>query len=136
MRVTTNPKLIQRRSRLGMYASLGGIVVLAAGMFISLRPNQNFIWLSLVALIGGFVLAQVGTYNMRRWGRSPWPDEVLAQEMKGFDDRYHLYAWTLPVPYALLTPQGFFTLTTRDQAGAIWVRGAVWQNKATLSNRY
>jgi hypothetical protein len=130
MRVTTNPKLIKRRSRLGMIASLSGIAVLALGMFASFR--QQIAWVSLIALVVGFILAQVGSYNLRRWGRSPRPDEVLAEGMKGFDDRYHLYAWTLPTPYVLLSPQGIYTLTARDQTGQISVTGSTWKSKFTL----
>ncbi len=133
MRVTTNPQLIRRRNRLGTYTSLAGIAVLMSGMFFAFQRNQSAVWVSLVALIAGFALAQVGTYNLRRWGRSPRPDEILAQELKGFDDRYHLYTWTLPVPYVLLTPQGLYNFTTRDQTGEIAVRGANWRSKASLS---
>ena len=39
----------------------------------------------------GFLLAQYGNYNLRRYGRSPRPDQILEESMKGFDDRYHLY---------------------------------------------
>jgi hypothetical protein len=130
MRVTTNQKLIKRRGRLGMIASLSGIAVLALGMFASFR--QQIAWVSLIALVVGFLLAQVGSYNLRRWGRSPRPDEVLEEGMKGFDDRYHLYAWTLPVPYVLLSPQGIYTLTTRDQTGQVSVTGSTWKSKFTL----
>jgi len=130
MRVTTNPKLIKRRSRLGMIASLAGIGVLAIGMLASFR--QQVAWVSLIALVVGFILAQFGSYNLRRWGRSPRPDEVLEEGMKGFDDRYHLYAWTLPVPYVLLSPQGVYTLTTRDQTGQISVSGSTWKSKLSL----
>jgi hypothetical protein len=131
MRVTTNPKLIQRRSRLGMMASFGGIAVLAVGMFASFR--QQYMWVSLAALVIGFVLAQFGSYNLRRYGRSPRPDQVLETAMKGFDDRYHLYAWTLPVPFALLSPQGIYTFTTRDQTGQISVTGSTWRSKFSLA---
>jgi hypothetical protein len=130
MRVTTNPKLIKRRSRLGMIASLSGIAVLALGMFASFRPQ--IAWVSLVALIIGFMLAQFGSYNLRRWGRSPRPDQVLDEGLKGFDDRYHLYAWTLPVPFVLLGPQGIYTLTTRDQTGQVSVTGSTWKSKLSL----
>jgi hypothetical protein len=131
MRVTTNPKLIQRRSRLGMMASFGGIAVLAVGMFASFR--QQYMWVSLAALLIGFVLAQFGSYNLRRYGRSPRPDQVLEAGLKGFDDRYHLYAWTLPVPFALLSPQGIYTFTTRDQSGEISVTGSTWRSKFSLA---
>jgi membrane protein implicated in regulation of membrane protease activity len=130
MRVTTNQKIIKRRGRLGMIASLSGIAVLALGMLASFR--QQFVWVSLVALVLGFVLAQFGSYNLRRWGRSPRPDEVLAEGMKGFDDRYHFYAWSLPVPFVLLGPQGIYTLTTRDQTGQVTVTGSTWKSKMSL----
>jgi hypothetical protein len=130
MRVTTNQKIIKRRGRLGMIASLSGIGVLALGMLASFR--QQFVWASLVALVLGFILAQFGSYNLRRWGRSPRPDEVLAEGMKGFDDRYHFYAWSLPVPYVVLSPQGVYTLTTRDQTGQVTVTGSTWKSKMSL----
>ena len=131
MRVTTNPKLIRRRGRLGMTASLTGIVVLAVGMFASLR--QQYMWMSLVALILGFALAQVGSYNLRRWSRSPRPDQVLEAGLKGFDDRYHLYSWTLPAPFVLLGPQGIYSVNTKDHTGKITVTGSRWSTKATLA---
>lgn len=130
MRITTNQKMIKRRGRLGMIASLAGIGVLALGMLASFR--QQYVWASLVALVLGFVLAQFGTYNLRRWGRSPRPDEVLAEGMKGFDDRYHFYAWSLPASFVLLSPQGIYTLTTRDQTGAVSVAGSTWKSQMSL----
>lgn len=134
MRVTTNAKLIQRRGRLGMIASLSGIAVLAVGMFASFNQrSQLFVWIPLAALALGFVLAQLGSYNLRRYGRSPRPDQILETAMKGFDDRYHLYAWTLPAPYVLLTPQGVYTFTTRDQTGEISVNGATWRARFSLT---
>ena len=69
MRVTSNTKLIKRRSKLGMIVSLSGIGVLAVGMMASFRPE--IAWVSLIALVLGFVLAQIGSYNLRRWGRTP-----------------------------------------------------------------
>jgi hypothetical protein len=130
MRVTTNTKLIRRRAKFGTYASLGGIAVLAAGMVASFQPR--FVWLSLVALIVGFLLAQYGNYHLRRYGRSPRPDQILEENMKGFDDRYHLYAWSLPVPFVLLSPQGLYAFTTRDQTGKITVNGSQWRSNFSL----
>ncbi len=131
MQVITNTKLIRRRARLGTYAALGGVGVLVVGMIASLRPQQ-YIWVSLVAILIGFILAQFGNYNLRRYGRTPRPDEVLETALKGFDDRYHLYAWSLPTPYALLTPNGVYVFVARDQTGQITVKGSQWKSKLTL----
>lgn len=130
MRVTTNTKLIKRRAKFGTYASLGGIAVLAGGMIASFQPR--YVWISLVALIAGFLLAQYGNYNLRRYGRSPRPDQILEENMKGFDDRYHLYAWSLLSPFVLLTPQGLYAFTTRDQTGKVSVNGSTWRSPFSL----
>ncbi len=133
MRITTNTKMIRRRGRLGMITSLVGIAVLMAGMFASFNRNQQLVWVSLLALVIGFILAQFGSYNLRRWGRSPRPDQVLEESMKGFDDRYSFYVWTLPAPYVLLSPQGVYTFITRDQTGKVATNGSTWNTKVSLS---
>ena len=130
MRISSNDMMIKRRSRMGMYASLGGLAVLVVGMVASFRPN--LLWLSLGAIVIGFILAQYGNYSLRRWGRSPRPDQVLTNAMKGFDDRYHFYSWSLPAPYVLLTPNGLFSFVTRDQTGQITVRGSNWKSKFSI----
>jgi len=130
MQISTNERLIKKRSRLGTYASLGGLAVLVVGMIASFRPQ--YIWVSFVAIILGFALAQYGNYSLRRWARRPRPDQALANALKGFDDRYHFYAWSLPAPYVLLGPQGIYSFTTRDQTGQISVTGSQWRNKLTV----
>jgi len=134
MRVTSNTKLIKRRSKLGLITSLAGIGVLAVGMAASFRPQ--IAWVSLIALVLGFMLAQFGSYNLRRWGRTPRPDQAIEESMKGFDDRYHFYAWTLPAPYVLLSPQGLYTFVTRDQTGKVSSDGKTWKSKFSLSRMF
>lgn len=127
MRISSNDKLIRRRSKIGLYSSLAGMGVLVLGLIFSFQPN--YLWVSLLAVIVGFFLAQYGNYHLRRWGRSPRPDQVIALSLKGFDDRYHYYAWSLPAPYVLLTPHGVYSFVTRDQPGVISVHGSRWQSK-------
>ena len=66
---------------------------------------------------------------MRRWGRPPRPDQIIEKELKGLDDKYHFYAWSLPVPYVLLSPQGVYAFATRDQGGKVSVEGSRWSSK-------
>ncbi len=134
MQVSTNEKLIARRRRIGTYASFGGLGVLVVGMISSLRTQT--VWYSLIFLIAGFLLAQFGNYNLRRWGRSPRPDQVIEAALKGFDDRYHLYSWTLPTPFVLLSPQGVYSFVTRDQSGEITVNGSQWKSKFNLGRAF
>lgn len=134
MRVYTNQSLIARRARLGKYASWGGLGVLAIGMVLSIKSNpanassyQITLLGSFACLIAGFILANIGSYNMRRFGRSPRPDERLAKELKGFDDRYVLFTWTLPAAYVFLGPSGVYTFALREQGGKVSNTGNRWK---------
>ncbi len=130
MRASTNDKLISRRRRFGTYASFAGIAVLGVALVASFR--QSLLAVTLAGIVIGFILAQYGNYTLRRWGRSPRPDQVIAAGLKSFDDRYHFYGWILPAPYVALTPQGVYSFVTRDQTGPVKVDGARWQHKRSL----
>lgn len=129
MQVMRDEKKIKRHARIGTYTTLAGLAVLVLGMIVSFK--LQYLYVSMGALILGFALSQIGNYYLRRWGRSPRPDELVESALKGFDDRYKLYAWTLPTPYVLLSPQGVYTITTRDQTGDVSVNGARWHHKLT-----
>lgn len=133
MQITKDEKFIKRRNRLGVYASLTGLGVLIGGFIASLQQNQDLLWLSLVAIVLGFILAQFGNYSLRRWGRSPRPDQVIETALKGLDDRYHYYAWALPQSYVLLSPQGIHLFVVRDQTGKISVDGAQWKSRFNIT---
>jgi hypothetical protein len=138
MRAFHDEKLIQRRARIAQFASWGGLGVLAIGMVISFRANPsepNYqLWIlgSFGCLILGFIAAQVGGYNMRRFGRSPRPDERLAKELKGFDDRYTLYSWMLPAPYVFAGPSGIYTFAVREQGGKVSNVGDRWKQPFSI----
>jgi len=126
MHIHLNEKKIQRRAKIGRYASTAGLVVLLAGMVATLR-GQQYIWLSFGALLIGLVASQVGTYYMRRWGRDPRPDEMLTTSLKGLDKRHHFYGWILPADYVLQGPAGLFTFVTKDQTGQVLYGNGRWR---------
>jgi hypothetical protein len=118
MEISTNDRLIKRNARIGQITSITGLVVLAGGMFISFTRPEMFS-ISLVALLVGFGLSQVGIYFGNRWGRRPRPDEVLNAALKGLDGRYSLYHYTTPTSHLLVGPAGVWVLMPRHQAGTI-----------------
>lgn len=76
----------------------------------TVNPNYSLMVLASFACLGiGFIAAQIGSYNQRRFNRSPRPHEQLAKELKGFDDRYALYSWMLPAPHVFTGPSGVYT---------------------------
>ncbi len=121
MKIVTNLKIIRRNKRIGQITTIGSLGILAIGFIISLQTNitsTQYLY-SLVALIAGFILSQVGIYFGNRWGRSPRPDEILAAGLKGLEDKYTLYSYMTVVPHLLVGPAGIWILSTYTQQGLI-----------------
>ena len=82
----------------------------ALGAFL----QQYWTYISMASLVGGFLLASMGSYYINRFARRRWPgsklierpDEVLERSMKGFDDKYAYFSYSLPAPYMLVGPSG------------------------------
>ena len=130
MKVVRNDRYIQTRSKIGRYASLGGLVVLAGGLLASFLGQQRpeLITLSFVCLLIGFVLSQVGIYYGNRFVRSDRPDEVLTKALKGLDDRFILYHYQLPTPHVLLAPDACYVLSVQSQSGKVSAHGDRWKH--------
>jgi len=145
MRIYANNKLIEKKGVLGRRLSMIGLVILGLGMLASFAPgmiqkwetsnpslyNNPFIqwtfqggwlYLSMGALIIGFILGQIGNQYMRRFARPTRPDMIITKALKGFDDRNRLYVWSSPIDLAFVGPAGLFAIVTRDTAGKIELR--------------
>jgi hypothetical protein len=120
MKIYSNEKLIKRNKTLGNVLSLASIAILGTGMFFSFKDKDGtYLPYTFAALIVGFLLFQVGNYFMNRWGKSPRPDEKIAQALKGLDSNYSLYQYTTPIPHLLVGPAGVFTILPYNQPGVI-----------------
>ncbi len=128
MKVVTNEKFIKKKARLGQWASLAGIGILALGLLISFQ-QPSLIQISFGCLVVGFILGNFGTYNIVRWVREPRPDQVLTKVLKGLGNKYQLYNYSLPAPHVLLTPGGLLVITTRNQDGEISYKDGKWRRK-------
>jgi len=118
MIIVRNEKLVTRNNRIGKYSGILSIVILAAGMYLSFRYKEQFTY-SLLALIIGFTLSQIGIFYSNRFGRSPRPDEELDAALKGLDDQYVLYHYQSPVSHLLVGPAGIWMLLPFTQKGKI-----------------
>jgi hypothetical protein len=128
MNILSNLTLIKRNGYLAQGAMLGGLLVLGIGMFISFRYPEQFT-LSLVALLLGFILSQIGIYFSNRFGRRPRVDELLNQALKGLDGKYTLYHYLTPVSHLLVGPVGVWILLVRHQRGLIQYQNGRWRQK-------
>ena len=118
MKSIKNEKLIKRNATIGNWTSIAALVVLGVGMYISFRRSELFIY-SLIALILGFALTQVGMYMGSRFGRSPRPDEKLDAGFKGLQNEFVMYHYTTPVSHLLVGPAGVWVVMPYNQRGQI-----------------
>ena len=133
MKIIVNDQLIARRARLGRILTFAGLGLLLVGLIISMTmAPAGFILVSLGCLLGGIMASSIGVLNMNRWIREPRADQVLARGLKGFDDRYRLYNYTLPAPHVLLTPTGVYVLTAMLQDGVIRYEDGKWHRNFSL----
>lgn len=118
MIIVRNHKLIKRSTLIGRYSSIIAILILAGGMYLSISQPEQLTY-SLIALIAGFTLSQVGIFYSGKFSRSPRPDEELDAALKGFDDRYTLYHYQSPVSHLLVGPSGIWILVPYPMRGKI-----------------
>jgi len=128
MNIISNDTLIKRNARLSQIAMIAGLVVLGGGMFISFRfTDARYFYLTLLALLLGFILSQVGIYFANHFGRHPRPDESLNTALKGLDGKYTLYHYMTPLPHLLIGPAGIWILMPRNQKGRITFYKGRWR---------
>ena len=128
MKVVTNIKLIKRNSKIGQYTSIGALVILGIGLYISFKMPDKFIY-SMGALLLGFVLSQVGMYYGNRWGRSPRPDELIDKGLKGLGREYTVYHYVTSASHLLVGPAGVWTLMPYYQSGVIVYAKKRWKSR-------
>jgi hypothetical protein len=128
MKIVTNSKLIARNSKIGQYTSTGALIVLGVGLFISFR-YPNLFFYSVLALLLGFFMSQIGMYFSNRWGRSPRPDEIIDKSLKGLGREYTIYHFTTPVPHLLVGPAGIWTIIPYYLNGIVTYDGKRWRAK-------
>jgi hypothetical protein len=130
MNILTNLSLIKRNTRIAQASMIGGLLILAGGMALSFTNYyQKFFYLSVLSLVLGFILSQVGIYFTNHYARRPRPDEQLNAALKGLDGRYTLYHYLTPVPHLLIGPAGIWVLLPRVQKGKITFERGRWKQK-------
>ncbi|MCE9647841.1 MAG: hypothetical protein K8S20_17745 [Chloroflexi bacterium] len=118
MKIIKNDKLIERNGKIGQWTSLGALVVLGGGMFISFSKPELFTY-SIICLVIGFIMTQIGMYMGNRWGRSPRPDEKFDAGLKGLHSDFNLFHYSSPVSHLLVGPSGIWVLIPYHQKGKV-----------------
>ena len=120
MKIISNEKLIRRNKKLSQYTLYGALAVLVLGFILTFNnPDLSDIGWAYLILIPGYILVQVSINLGNKWGRSPRPDEIISQSLKGLDDKYSLYHYTTGVPHLLIGPAGIWIIKPYHQSGQI-----------------
>lgn len=108
MKIIINDKLIKRNKTIGNVTSIAGLAILASGLILNIRPTNTRTLISFGALIVGFIVAQISTHYVTRFGRSPRFDEIIANNLKKLSYEYSFYVYTGPIPMVLVGPSGLW----------------------------
>lgn len=128
MKIIKNEKFINRNARIGQILSIVAMAVLGVGIYITFA-RQDLFNLSILALMVGFLLSQLGIHYTNRWGRRPRPDELLDKALKGLDNHYSLHHYLLPGTHVLVGPAGVWILFPKRQGGTITYYKNRWRQK-------
>jgi len=127
MKIVTNEKMIERNRKIGSYLSIGSIIILGVGMYLSFQ--ENLIQYAYLALIFGFAFSQFGISMGNKFGRSPRPFEALTDNLKGLAETFTLYNYYGPSAHMLVGPAGIWVITPFPQKGDITYNNNKWQQK-------
>lgn len=127
---------IAKLKKRSQQVSLIGIVMLVGGFILVFTGIPNLIVYQTLALLGGWVLSQIGMYLAHRYSRSPRPDEVLDDALKSVARNGRLYHYVLPAPHVLLTPAGPIVFNLKFQVGRISVENDKWSQKGIGTRRF
>ncbi|MBN1934293.1 MAG: hypothetical protein JW934_06495 [Anaerolineae bacterium] len=128
MEAFVNQKKVKVNTEIGRWLSLGGLLILIAGLIVSIAKSE-LVLISFASLIVGFLCTTIGAYYANRWTRTPRPDQVLSDALKGISNQYHFYHYLLPVPHVLLGPSGFYLFRAYVSDGKITFDGKRWGQK-------
>ncbi|HET6821115.1 MAG TPA: hypothetical protein VFH34_00630 [Anaerolineales bacterium] len=126
MKIIKNETLIKRNAKIGQWTSLGALLVLGGGMYLSFTRPELFTY-SLVALLLGFTLTQLGMYMGNKFGRSPRPDEKLDAGLKGLQNDFVMYHYTTPASHLLVGPAGVWVVMPYHQRGQVEFKKNRWR---------
>jgi hypothetical protein len=128
MKIVTNDKLIKRNAKIGQYTSLGALVVLGIGLYVTFKMPDKFAY-SLAALLIGFLMSQIGIHFTNRWGRNPRPDDIIDKSLKGLGREFTIYHYVTPVSHLLVGPAGVWTIIPYFQTGVVAYDKKRWRAK-------
>lgn len=139
MRIVRHSQHIKQQKRKSKILAFVGFLILSSAMFLAMLPNALLI--AYVAMIGGFIMFNIGMQGIGRWTRNPRNDQVLDIRMKGLSDQVHLihYAGITDskgkkkvLDHVAVFSGGLMILNAKEIDGQISQRKSVWRKQGGL----
>lgn len=135
MRIVRHSKYINQQKKRSKWLAAVGFLILASAMFIAMMPN--LLLFAYVAMIGGFVMFNMGMQGIGKWTRNPRNDQILDSRMKGLSDQVTLVHYAKlgdkrVIDHLAVYPGGLAILNAKEIDGAIRQRGGSWQKKGGM----
>lgn len=135
MRVETNERLIKRNRQIAQYLFFATFAILIGGLFIiNTQVSATSENITLIAVLQGlllpvaFVSTLVSVRMTNLWVRTPRPEVVIRDSLKGLSNRSVLYNYYhIPARHVLICPQGVFAIVTRYHDGRFVVENHKWR---------
>ena len=120
MKISNNYQLIKRNKRISQIVLYTALALLVIGLIWSFTgADITQYTMAYIILIPAYILVQVSIYLANKWGRSPRPDEIIEQSLKGLNDQYTLYNYNTGVSHLLVGPAGIWIIKPYHQFGTI-----------------
>jgi Nuclease-related domain len=132
MKIIRHDAFIAKRKRNAKLLALVGFLLLIGTLFVALDPN--LILFSYIAMLGGFVVFNIGMQQVGKWSRNPRNDQVIDYRLKPLPDRYTIVHYA-PVgnkrlEHVLVHPGGALVLTSKEIDGDIELKKGRWRRRS------
>ena len=132
MRIVRHDAFIAKRKRNARLLALVGFLLLIGTLFLALDPNM--ILISYIAMLGGFVIFNIGMQQVGKWSRNPRNDQVIDYRLKPLPDRFTIVhyapAGKTRLDHILVHPGGALVLTSKEIDGTIELRKGRWRRRS------
>lgn len=143
MRIVTNQKLVKRNRQMTNYLFLATLVLLIGGFifvnysfFTGQDPNSLLLVLQALLIPMAFILTLLSVRMTNLWARQPYPEEAIAEGLKGLSKKSILYNYYhFPARHLLIAPQGVFVIITRWHEGRFTNDGNRWKTHKNAFSR-
>jgi len=120
MIINKNHEIIKKNKTISQVVLYSSLAILLIGLLWSFSsPDITQTVTAYLILIPAYILVQISIYMANKWGRSPRPDEIIDQSLKGLSDQFALYHYVTPVPHLLIGPAGIWIIKPYHHSGEI-----------------